>query len=78
MEDRLSTAKELLDHDDKLTIEEREKLWGLLQYVMSDPKSDMVPAKKKLFEIGISKALPTTREFFLDLMAKFGAEMLKS
>lgn len=77
MEDRLQTAKELLRHDDKLTLEERERLWGLLQYVMSDPKSDMAPAKKKLFEIGIAKALPATREFLLDFMAKLGAEMLK-
>jgi hypothetical protein len=77
MADRLQTAKELLDHDDKLSLEERQKLWGLLQYVMSDPKADMVPAKKKLFEIGIANALPATREFFLDLMAKLGAEMLK-
>ena len=77
MEDRMRTAKELLYHDDKLSIEDREKLWGLLQYVMSDPKSDMAPAKKKLFEIGIVKALPATREFFLDFMAKLGAEMLK-
>jgi hypothetical protein len=77
MEDRLQTAKELLYHDDKLSLEEREKLWGLLQYVMTDPKSDMAPAKKKLFEIGVAKALPATREFFLDLMAKLGAEMLK-
>jgi hypothetical protein len=63
--------------DDKLSLEEREKLWGLLQYVMTDPKSDMAPAKKKLFEIGIAKALPATLEFFLDLMAKLGAEILK-
>jgi hypothetical protein len=77
MEDRFQTAKELLIHDDKLLLEEREKLWGLLQYVMSDPKSDMAPAKKKLFEIGIAKALPATREIFLDFMAKLGAEMLK-
>jgi hypothetical protein len=42
--------EELLYHDDKLSQDDREKLWGLLQYVMSDPKSDMVPAKKKLFE----------------------------
>ena len=77
MEDRLQTAKELLWHDDKLSPEEREKLWGILQYVMSDPKSDLVPAKKKLFEIGIAKALPATREFFLELMAKLAAEMLK-
>jgi hypothetical protein len=77
MADRLQTAKELLYHDDKLSLEDREKLWGLLQYVMSDPTSDLVPAKKKLFEIGIAKALPATREFFLDLMAKIAAERLK-
>jgi hypothetical protein len=76
-EDKLSTAKELLWHDDKLTLEEREKLWGQLQYVMSDPKADSAPAKKKLFEIGIAKALPATREFLLDFMAKLGAEILK-
>lgn len=78
MADRLSTAKELFDHDDKLSLEDREKLWGLLQYVMSDPKSDMVPAKRKLFEIGVSKALPATRELFLDFIAKYLAEMTKS
>jgi hypothetical protein len=77
MEDRLQTARELLYHDDKLSIDDKEKLWGLLQHVMSDPKSDIAPAKRKLFEIGIAKAVPATREFFLDLMAKFGAEMLK-
>jgi hypothetical protein len=78
MEDRVQTAKELLYHDDELSLEDRGKLWGLLQYVMSDPKSDLVPAKKKLFEIGIAKALPATREFLLDLMAKLGAEIVKS
>lgn len=77
MEDRLQTAKELLYHDDKLSLEEREKLWGLLQYVMSDPKSDMVPAKKKLFEIGIAKAAAGTRDVLLDLLAKYAAEMSK-
>ena len=77
MEDRLQTAKELLRHDDKLTLEERDNLWGLLQYVMSDPKSDMAPAKENLFEIGIAKALPLTRELLLDLIAKFGAEISK-
>jgi hypothetical protein len=78
MEDRLRTARELLDHDDKLSLEEREELWGLLRYVMSDPKSDLVPAKKKLIEINLGKALPATREFFLDFMAKLTAEMLKA
>jgi len=77
MADHLQTAKELLDHDDKLTLEDREKLWGQLQYVMSNPKADLAPAKRKLFEIGIAKAVPATREFFLDLMAKLGAELMK-
>jgi hypothetical protein len=44
---------------------------------MSDPKSDLVPAKKRLFEISMAKALPPTREFFLDLMAKVVAGTLK-
>jgi hypothetical protein len=78
MKDRLQTARELLDHDDKLSLEDRKKLWSLLQYVMSDPKSDLTPAKKKLFEFGIAKALPATREFFLDFLAKLGAEVIKS
>ena len=77
MQARLQTAKELLYHDDKLSLEDREKLWDLLQYVMSDPKSDLAPAKRKLFEIGIAKAIPATREFFLDFVAKLGAEMMK-
>jgi hypothetical protein len=77
MEDRLQTAKELLNHDDKLSYDEREKLWGLLQYVMSDPKSDLVPAKKKLIDISLTKAAAATRDFVTDLMAKYFAEMSK-
>jgi len=78
MEDRLQTAKELLDHEDKLSLDDRERLWGLLKYVMSDPKSDLAQAKKKLFEIGIDKARSATREFLLDFLAKYSAEMSKS
>jgi hypothetical protein len=77
MEDRLQTAKELLFHDDKLSLDDREKLWGLLRYVMSDPKSDLAPAKKKLIEINLGKAAATTREFVVDLLAKYFAEMSK-
>lgn len=77
MEDRLQTAKELLDLDTQLTADDQQKLWGQLSYVISDPGAELAPAKKKLFEAGIRKALPATREFFLDLMAKFGAEMMK-
>jgi hypothetical protein len=77
MEDRLLTAKELLYHDDKLSQEDREKLWGLLKYVMSDPKSDMAPAKRKLIEINLGKATGVIREAVLDLLAKYGAELSK-
>jgi hypothetical protein len=38
MEDRLQTARGLLNHDDKLSLEDRDEFWGLLQFVMSDPK----------------------------------------
>lgn len=77
MEDRLETARELLRHDDKLTLDDREKLWGLLQYVISDPKSDLVPAKKKLIESDLGKAAIATRDFMTDLLAKYFAEMSK-
>ena len=36
MQERLDTAKELLWHDDKLSLEDRDKPWDLLQYVMSN------------------------------------------
>jgi hypothetical protein len=62
---------------DKLSLEDREELWGLLQYVMSDPKSDLVPAKKKLIEISLARAAAATRETLLDLLAKITAELLK-
>ncbi len=78
MEDRLATARELLYHDDKLSIDDKNKNWDLLKDVMSDPQSTTAPAKKRLFEIGLAKALPATREFFLDLLAKLGAEIVKS
>ncbi|MFY9672943.1 MAG: DUF2321 domain-containing protein [Terriglobales bacterium] len=77
MADRLQTAKELLYHDDKLSLEDREKLWDLLQYVMSNPKSDLVPAKKKLIDIRLGKAAAPMREAVLDLLAKYFAEMSK-
>jgi hypothetical protein len=77
MKDRLTTARELLRHDDKLTLEDRNELWDLLQYVMSDPKADLVPAKKKLIEIKLGKATPYVREAILDLSAKIAAEMIK-
>jgi hypothetical protein len=77
MQERLRTAKDLLDHDDKLLLEDRERLWDLLQYVMSDPKSDLVPAKKKLIEFNLEKATEVTKDFVQGVLAKMGAEMLK-
>lgn len=77
MEDRLKTARELLDHDDKLSLDDRKALWDLLQYVMSDPKADLVPAKKKLIDIRLGKATAYVREAILDLIAKTTAEVLK-
>jgi len=77
MEDLLTTAHELLEHDEKLSLDDRKNLWGDLQYVMSDPKADLVPAKKKLIEIKLGKATQYVRETILDLMAKTAAEFLK-
>jgi hypothetical protein len=77
MQDRLETARQLLYNDDKLTLEERNELWDLLKYVMSDPKSDLVPAKRKLISIKLGRAAAATRELLLDFSAKFAAEMSK-
>jgi hypothetical protein len=77
MEDLLSTARELLDHDDKLSLDDRTNLWGDLQYVMSNPKADLVPAKKKLIDIKLEKATGYVRDALLDLIAKTTAEVLK-
>jgi hypothetical protein len=77
MEDRLQTARRLLYHDDKLSYEEREELWDDLQYVMSDPKADLVPAKKKLIQINLAKAGEAVRETIIELIAKTTAEFLK-
>jgi len=78
MENRLKTAHELLTHDDKLSLDERNKLWDLLKYVMSDPKADLVPAKKKLIDISLEKATAATRDFVVDLLAKIVSESIKS
>lgn len=77
LEERLKTARELLDHDDQLTEDDRQSLWPDLQYVMSNPKSDLVPAKKKLIDIKLGKAQGWVREAILDLTAKTIAEMAK-
>jgi hypothetical protein len=77
MADRLQTARELLYHDDKLTMDDRTKLWDDLQYVMSDPKADLVPSKKKLIEIRLEKATGYVRDIILDLIAKTAVEAMK-
>jgi hypothetical protein len=77
MDDKLRTAKDLLFHDDKLTYEERKELWGLLQYVMSNPKAELAPAKSKLISMKIQKAAEPIKDFISDLLAKYAAEMSK-
>jgi hypothetical protein len=77
LEERLKTARELLYHDDQLTEDDRQSLWPDLQYVMSNPKADLVPAKRKLIDIKLGKATQWVREAVLDLTAKTIAEMTK-
>jgi hypothetical protein len=77
MEERLKTARELLDHDDKLSLDERKELWDDLQYVMSDPRADLAPAKKALINIKLGKAGEYTKEIVLDLIAKIAVESMK-
>jgi len=77
MEDRLQTARELLYHDDKLTEDDREELWPLLKDVMSNPKDDLTPARRKLIDIKLGKAGQVTREIITDLIAKTIVEIVK-
>ncbi len=77
MEDRLTTARQLLDNDDKLTLEEREELWDLLRFVMSSPKADLTPAKRKLIDIKLGKAATYTKELVIEFLVKYAAEMSK-
>ena len=66
----MRTARALLNHDDKLTEDDRQALWPDLQYVMSNPKADLAPAKRKLIDIKLGKATEWVREAILDLTAK--------
>jgi hypothetical protein len=77
MAERFQTAKELLRHEEKLTQDDRKELFGILQYVLSNPMSDLLPAKKKLLEIKMANVTPQVRDFILDLMAKTAAELFK-
>ena len=49
MEERLSTARELLYHIEGLSIDEKNDLWNLLSYVLST-NSDLLKAKEVYFE----------------------------
>jgi len=77
MEEKLTIAKQLLFHDDKLTHDDRTNLYDLLSYVMSNPKAELAPAKSTLIRIGIKKAAEPIREFVLDLLAKCAIEASK-
>lgn len=77
MEDRLETARELLRQDEKLTIADREELFDVLRDVMSDPKSPLTPAKRKLIDIKLEKTPGWIRDLVLDLVAKTTAEVMK-
>lgn len=77
MEDRLQTARRLLDHAAQLSDEEREEVWGDLQYVMSDPKADLVLAKRKLIQINLAKASEFVRDGIVDIIARTMAEVIK-
>jgi hypothetical protein len=75
MEGRLQTARELLHCDEKLTMSDRQELFGILRDVMSDPMSPLTPAKRKLIDIKLEKSW--IRELVLDLVAKTTAEVMK-
>lgn len=77
MSERLMTARELLNKDEKLKAEDRTELWGLLQDVMSNPTDELTPAKRKLLEINLGKATGYIKEAILDLAAKTMAEVIK-
>lgn len=46
MSERLMTARQLLNKDDKLTVQDRTELWDLLQDVMSNPTDELTPRRK--------------------------------
>lgn len=76
--ERLDTARKLLDHEGKLSPEDRRELWDCLQYVITDPSAELVPAKKRLIEFKLEKVTGPVREFVLDLVARTTAEIFKS
>lgn len=77
MQHTLRTARELLEHEDKLSLDERNSLLGDLQYVLADPKAELVAAKKRLIAIKLEKTSAYAKEFFTDLIAKIAVESMK-
>jgi hypothetical protein len=78
MQDRLETARELLFDIENLSLEERDELWDLLNFVMSDPKSHFAPAKTKLICIKLANVSKASREAVLGFTAKVAAEVMRS
>ena len=76
-EERLNIARELLYHDDKLSQDDRDKLWDLLKDVMSNPTDGLVPAKRRLIDLNLAKAGQGTKDALTDLIAKTIAEIVK-
>ena len=77
MEERLRTVRELLSNEKKLSVDDLRSLLEDLQYVMSDPKAELVPAKRRLIEFKLEDVSKSVREFVLDLAAKVIVESAK-
>ena len=73
-DDRLTTIRELLYNDCQLTESDREELWPLLQFVMSDPTAELAAAKTELVAVKPANATSGVREVILSLVAKTAAE----
>jgi hypothetical protein len=77
MKNRLDTARALLKHADKLSADDQNELWDCLQYVVSNPRGELAPAKKKLTEVILEKGPPFLKEAVLELFAKIAVESMK-
>jgi len=78
MQDKLETARELLYDIESLSVDERDELWELLKFVMSDPQSDWAPAKTKLIGVKLKKVSKASRDVLLDFTARVGSAVIKS
>ena len=78
MQDEWDTAQELLYDNHDLSLAERDELWELMKFVMSDPKSDLAAAKTGLIATKLAKVNKTSREFLLDFIVKTAAEAPES